>query len=252
MNCKNCISKLRQNDNFCKECGSKIIRERITIKGLNTNVLVALGWESNFFITLRYLLYKPQIVFKEYIGGTRKKYANPFAFYAISLAISLFIFSHYSEQFIQMTSDMNLHQKGLESTSTVQYEFTKTVMEIHMKYYNVVSFLALPLYTLIAFLVFRKPYNYGEHLIINTYVVSITTFTGVLLFIISLIFGINIFGLGISLVTFIYYSIAYKKLYNLTFSQLIIKILKFLGILIIVSILFILLVVVFKIIQNSK
>jgi len=73
MNCKNCKYKLETTDSFCKNCGAKIIKERTTLKSLLSSFLDALGWDSNFFITLRYLLYKPQIVLKEYINGTRKK-----------------------------------------------------------------------------------------------------------------------------------------------------------------------------------
>ena len=98
MNCKNCKSELNPKDNFCSECGAKIIKERITVKSLFSNLLVSLGWDSNFFITLRFLLSKPQAIIKEYINGTRKKYTNPFTFFAISLAISLFVFNQYSEQ----------------------------------------------------------------------------------------------------------------------------------------------------------
>ncbi len=99
MDCKNCKSELNPKNNFCSECGAKIIRVRITIKSLIASVLGSLGWDSNFFVTLRHLLYKPQIVFKEYINGTRKKYANPFAFFAISLAISLFVIASFGTLF---------------------------------------------------------------------------------------------------------------------------------------------------------
>lgn len=91
MDCKNCKSKLNQKNNYCCDCGAKIIRERITIKSLLFDLLVAFGWDSSFFVTLRHLFCKPQIVFKEYVNGTRKKYANPFTFFALSLAISLFV-----------------------------------------------------------------------------------------------------------------------------------------------------------------
>lgn len=77
MNCKNCNFELNPKDNFCKECGAKIVRERITIKNLFSNLLDTLGWDSNFFVTLRYLFYKPQIVSKEYINGARKKIHKP-------------------------------------------------------------------------------------------------------------------------------------------------------------------------------
>ncbi len=244
MHCKNCNAELSQNDNFCRDCGAKIVKERITVKHLIASFLAAFGWESNFFITLRYLLVKPQIVFKEYINGTRKKYTNPFTFFTISLAISLFVFSQYSEQYIHLTTDLNL-QETEQSESKVsmpdkdkgfkllgyknQDEFQKSIAKFQLKYYNLVSFLYLPLFTLIAFFVFRKPYNFGEQLVINTYLLSITTFFGVLTFIFSLLAGINIL-LYTTFFTFLYYSYAYKKLYELSFGKLLVKIMKFIGI----------------------
>ena len=251
MDCKNCKSELNPKNNFCNECGAKIIRERITIKSLFSNVLIILGWDSNFFVTLRHLLYKPQIVFKEYINGTRKKYANPFAFFAISLAISLFVINQYSEQFIQLSTMSNLQQvdenvlssdnsnesNGLKALGfKSQKEFNESIIEFQLKYYNLISFLSLPLFTLIAFFVFRKPYNYGEHLVINTYILSMTTFLGILLFIFSLLTGINILYYG-TIITFLYYSYVYKKLYELSFGRLILKILKFIGLLLLFLIL---------------
>lgn len=267
MNCKNCNSELSQKDNFCNECGAKIIKERITLKSLFSNLLDALGWDSNFFITLRFLLYKPQTVLKEYINGTRKKYTNPFTFFAISLAISLFVFNQYSEQFIQMSTTANLQQvekidnisfsdnsnenKGFNMLGYKnQAEFQKAIMEFQLKYYNLISFLYLPLFTLMAFFVFRKPYNYGEHLVINTYILAVTTFLGVLLFIFSLLTKINILFYA-TFFTFLYYSYVYKKLYELSFGRLLLKILKFLGVLFIFFILSIIIGFVIAIIKSK-
>jgi len=249
MNCKNCKSVLNQKDVFCNECGAKIIKERITVKSLFSNLLDALGWDNNFFITLRYLLSKPQIIIKEYINGTRKKYTNPFTFFAISLAISLFVFNQYSEQYIQMSTMADLQKTEQSESVSIpdnnkffellgyesQDEYMKGNAELQLKYHNLISFLFLPLFTLIAFIVFRKPYNYGEHLVINTYFLSITTFFGVLSFIFSLLTGINILFYAI-FITFLYYSYAYKKVYELSFGQLLLKILKFIGVLLLVII----------------
>lgn len=246
MNCKNCQLEITKKDRFCNDCGAKIIKERITIKSLFSSILIALGWDSNFFITLRYLLYQPQIVFKEYIDGTRKKYANPFSFFAIMIAISLFVFSQYSEQLIQLSTYSNLQQteltegKSVENIATnngfemlgynSEKEFKEGIMKFQMKYYNLLAFLLLPIYTLIAFIVFRKPYNYGEHLVINTYIQSMTTLLSVLLFAFSILIGFNFFGSGIVIMPFFYYCFAYKKLYKLTFGKLLVNILKFIGI----------------------
>lgn len=248
MGCKNCKSELQQKDNFCRACGAKIIKERITIKGLFSNLLETLGWDSNFFVTLRHLLYKPQIVFEKYIDGTRKRYAAPFTFFAIILAVSLFVFSQYSEQFIQMSTNPGLQAEITSSDKAKdtknfkifgyknQDEFREGIMKLQMQYYNLTSFLLLPLYTLIAFLVFGKPHNFGEHLVINTYLQGILTFLSILLFLLSLLTGINIFGSGIFILPLFYYPYAYKKLNGLTFGQTLMKILKFMGILLVLLI----------------
>lgn len=251
MNCKNCKTVLNPNDNFCSECGAKVVRERITIKSIFSNLLVALGWDSNFFITFRFLLSKPQIILKEYIDGTRKKYTNPFTFFAISIAVSLFVFNQYSEQFVQMLTPettFQIEKSDILSSNNSkdelyksfgyenETEFQKATMQFQLKYNNLLSFLLLPLYTLIAFLVFGKPFNYGEHLIINTYIQSITTFLALLIFIFSIAFEINIFGKGIYIITILYYSYAYKKLYEFTFGRILLKLFKFFGILILFAI----------------
>ena len=260
MNCKNCIIELTENDNYCNNCGAKVVKERITIKSLFSNFLEALGWDSNFFTTIRYLISKPQIIIKEYINGTRKKYTNPFTFFAISLTISLFVFSHYSEQLFLMSSTTNLQQTNeIESVSPSRTnkqnnsvklfgsknktEFLKNFINLQLKYYNLISFLSLPLLTLIAYFVFGKPYNYGEHLIINTYFQSITTFIGVVLFIFALLTKINLFKYAEG-VTFLYYSYAYKKIYELSFGKLLLKILKFFGILLLLFFIFIIIIVI--------
>lgn len=252
MDCKNCKSELNPQNNFCSECGAKIIRERITIKSLLSNVLVVLGWESNFFLTLRHLLNKPQIVLKEYINGTRKKYANPFTFLAISLAISLFVINQYSEQYIQMATNPYLQQVDENESASSSYnshqievlktmgfknqeEFGKSIAMFQLKYYNLITFLLLPLFTLLSFFIFRKPYNYGEHLVINTYILSLTTFLGTLLFVFSLLTEMNIFIYG-SFISLLYFPYVYKKLYELSFGRLILKILKFIGILLLLII----------------
>lgn len=248
MNCKNCNFKLNSEDNFCNNCGAKVIKERITVKSLFSHFLNALGWDSNFFVTFRFLLAKPQVIIKEYINGTRKKYTNPFTFFAISLAISLFVFNQFSEDFILLniknkikeTNELENISSSIKQNNDKVYKmlgfkneasFQKWTAEFELKYHNLISFLFLPIFTLIAFLVFRKPYNYGEHLVINAYFLGITSFFGILFFISSIITKSSIL-LYANISTFIYYSYAYKKVYELSFGKLLLKILKFFGVLI--------------------
>ncbi len=267
MNCKNCKSEITEIDNFCNNCGAKVIKERITVKSLFSNLLISLGWDSNFFITLRYLIYKPQIVINEYINGTRKKYANPFTFFAIGIAFSLFVFNQYSKQFVKLSAETNTKQsettanflskiignpkKTIEFDYEKQYENQKIVTEKTLKYYNLISFLLLPFYALIAFIVFRKPYNYGEHLVINTYIQGILLFLSIILFIFSLLTKFNLFSSGIYILPFLYYPFVYKKLNKYTIGQTLLKILKFIGVLLLVIIISILIGFVLAMIKSK-
>ena len=268
MNCKNCESVLNPADLFCSKCGAKVITERITIQHLLSNLLNAFGWDSNFIITIRHLISKPEVVLKEYIAGTRKKYANPFAFFGVILAISVFVVGQYSEEFVQMTTDMGMPQtetieSALDNGETKradremfgyknESEFRKAIGVFQMKYYNLLAFLILPIYALIAFIVFRKPYNYGEHLVINTFIQSVTSGFSILLFVLSLIVGVNLLGSGILIVAFLYYSYVYKRLYKLTFGQLLVKILKFIGLLLVLGIISVIIGFIYAILAKVK
>lgn len=246
MTCKNCEFLLQDSDDFCNKCGAKVIKQRITVASLSSYVLQALGWESNFFLTLRGLLSKPHIVLREYIDGTRKKYANPFAFFAIMSALSLFVFTSFSEEFYQMTMHVNsvdtmakealltdiVDETKLEEIKAKENPLliSREAAEFQLKYQNILSFLFLPLYALLAFLVFGKPYNFGEHLVVNSYLQGIVTLFVLVLFIVSIISKVNVFGMGLFVVSILYYMYAYKKLYNFTFGKILLKTLKFLGI----------------------
>lgn len=242
MNCKNCQANISTEDKFCSKCGAKIIKERITTKRLLDNFFDAIGWDRGFFLTLRLLTYQPQTVVKNYIDGTRKKYANPFSFFAINLAISLFFITQYSDKFIEISSNLNLTQietiskvQGSNTRNTKQVntfngnvkEFTKSATAFQIKYYNLISFLLLPLYTFIAFFAFGKPHNYGEHLVINTYLQGFLLLFSTSLFVLSLLIKVDLFVIGSLLSSFFYYLYTYKKLNALSFDQLLIKILRF-------------------------
>lgn len=264
MNCKNCNKNLSTQTKFCDECGAKVIDKRITFKNLILDVFVnAFGWDNKFFITIRGLILCPHIVLKEYINGTRKKYVNPFAFFAIGAAITLFVFNQFSEDYLRLSSELNEKQMDAINTTIIpdlnesiaenstkqndsettkvlrskeikekQLELGNKLQDKILKYFTIFSFMLLPFYAFIAFLVFRKPYNYGEHLIINTYIQGITFLFITILFLISLVVNPNIYFFGV-VSTIFYYVYSYAKLYSLSWGKIIVKTLKFLLILLI-------------------
>lgn len=96
MTCKNCNSQLKSEQLFCDNCGSKVIRKRITVKNLSSDLASnVFGWDNKFFLTLRMLILKPHVILKEYIEGARKKYMNPFTLLGLGAAIALFVFNFF-------------------------------------------------------------------------------------------------------------------------------------------------------------
>lgn len=244
MICKNCSTKLHPKHNYCNQCGAKVVKERITLKQLFSNLLVALGWDSYFFVTFRDLIIKPQIVFEKYLNGTRKKYANPLSFFAIGVSLSVLVFNFYSDELIKISTNTSLKQYEImsnsfsidenEQNSNIETEKIKSIMkkytEFSFNFYFYLSFLLLPLYAFIAFLTFGKPNNYAEHLVINAYIHGLLFYFSLLLFILTLILRTNIFSIGVILLFIAYNAYAYKKYRNYTFGKLLLRVIKFLVI----------------------
>ncbi|MEO0525843.1 MAG: DUF3667 domain-containing protein [Bacteroidota bacterium] len=248
--CKNCNRDISLDDNFCRDCGAKVIRNRITLRNLILDIFQnAFGWDNTFFHTIKALITKPHVIFGEYLGGTRKKYMNPFTFLSIGMAVALFIFNAFTEDYIQVSLEFNTKQMewmgetfgGKFNSSEFQKEQLQESEKSNrflLKYFNLFTFLLVPFYTLIAFLVYRKPYNYGEHLVLNGYMQGLSFFSSTLLFLIS-IFTHPLVYFSAPLLLVIYYTYAYGKLYKLTIAQSILKVIVFLAIV------FVLLVLIF-------
>jgi hypothetical protein len=232
---------------FCGNCAAKVVTERITIKKLLSDLASnVFGWDNKFFFTVRMLILKPEILFKEYIDGTRKKYMNPLSLLTLTAALAIFVFNFFAEDYlalnietnkqsIEMISSMMEKQLGEEfDAATYKKEQMERITDLSsfmLKYFNLIVLLLLPLYTFLAFLTYRRPYNYGEHLVINSYIQGLSFLATSLLFTISVFTNPSVYMLAIVLLV-IYYTYAYGRLYKLSVAESILSFLKFSGILI--------------------
>ena len=184
----------------------------------------------------------PGLLLQEYIDGTRKKYMNPIGFLVIGLTLGIFIFNVFSEQYLAISDRANESQLqwmaenvgGIYESEAFQEKSradSKKAQVFILRYLNIITLINLPLYALMCWLVFRKPYNFGEHLVINSYLQGIGFLFTTLFFLVAIIIHPALFFFSL-LATFSHYCYAYKQLYQLSFAELILKILLFLGLLI--------------------
>ncbi len=247
MTCKNCSHILYEHHLFCNQCGGKVVRKRITVKTLLTDFFTnVFGWDNKFFVTTRMLLLKPHILFEEYIGGARKKYMKPMAMLVLCAAFSLFCFNFFADDYIALNINTNAKTGEImagmmkdklgddfdvETFKKEQLAFIAKSTSFTLKYFNLLVVFMLPLYAFIAFLTYRKPYNYGEHLVVNCYIQSFTFLFTSLVFVLSVFTNPGLYALSMLFVIF-YYTYAYGKLYKLSFAGAILKLLIFCGILV--------------------
>ncbi len=223
MNCKNCEADLLQGNKFCPECGAKVVLDRITLKSLFSDVLTkGFGWDNKYWITLRDLILCPEIPFRRYIDGTRKRYVNPFAFLGIGAAIAALAFNQSSGTFIEFAEILNQWQIGNGEAAQTEKEW-----KLFLDFYTLLTFLTLPVNTLLLYWVFGKPYNLGEHLVINGYVQGLLSLALAVLLVISSVTHPLLY-LSSPLIGPAYYFYAYGRLYGLSALKIAKKFFKYL------------------------
>jgi len=206
------------------------------------------GWDNKFFLTIRKLILAPQEILGEYLNGTRKKYTNPITFFAIGMALSIFIFNTFDEAYMKMALEPAKAQNEWFSENiggqykSIKYqqeslELNEKLQKGFLKYFNLISLLLLPLYAFIAFLVYRKPYNYAEHLTVTTFIQGFSFFVSSILFLIAINTSPYLYSVSVLFLMF-FYCYVYGKLYQLTVGQSILKFIIFLVILFAVVLIF--------------
>ncbi len=253
MHCKNCEKALVPSMNYCDECGARVIEERLTLKSLAKDIFVNyLGWDNKFFFTTKSLLLRPAETIQGYLDGTRKKFMNPFGYYGLIITISFLVFSQFENNFVAMnslSSESNVSESafelGYEAGGKDFDEADERVKEMQsaygesmtnaakgiLKYFSIFSFLLLPFYGFMAYLVYGKKHNYGEHLVISAYTQG---FLGIIsFFVFILVFfvtpRINILSFFLTIIFYLY---VYQQLYRQNWKQVVGSFLKFLGVII--------------------
>ena len=90
-NCLNCGTMIAGR--YCQQCGQENIVPKQSFWGLFTHFVYDIfHFDGKFFHTLKYLLFRPGHVPKEYIAGKRMSYLDPIRMYLFTSAVFFLIF----------------------------------------------------------------------------------------------------------------------------------------------------------------
>lgn len=243
MTCKNCDKSLSAEDSFCYSCGAKVINHRLTLNYLFSEFYDRFfSLDHNAIIRTFIALYtKPKEVIDGYINGVRRRYINVAGYVAIAITLTGFQLYVAQKYFPE-----SLEYGDFAGTSK---EFMESWMGYVSEYQSIMYLLLIPLYALLSKLVFfdRKKYNYTEHIVIIGYTQAQLSITFAIPIIILTTLGVNTinFYWEMMLLMLVYTGYCLKSLFELSIIQIILKTLLFFGLLIIISIIFVIGVVVF-------
>lgn len=236
MTCKNCQTEMLESSEYCYSCGAKVIRNRLTLRNLFEYFSETfLNYDNKFFQTFIDLFKKPEEVIGSYIDGTRKKYVDVVSYFALAITLSglqLFILNKFFPEEMDMSSWTT---KGTE-------DFNNGLMTFVTEYQSLVMMLYVPFYALIGRLIFlnKKTYNFTEQLVIFMYFQGQVSIASALIITPLVVIGLNFGILGMFLLPamVLYSAYCLKRLYHLSFPDILLKTLLFLiflGILMIIA-----------------
>lgn len=223
MNCKNCHTELHEQDDYCKSCGGKVIRKRLSFKNLFEHLSETFfNYDNKLLRTFMQLIKNPEDVIVGYVDGVRKKYINPISFFGLSLTLSglsIFILKKF---YIEHLDFSNLFE-GVKASQDIVNATSGGVLEYNSLFY---SFL-IPLMAFVSWITFLdKKYNFTEHIIIYLYSMSLLSIFSVIVGQIVLLVTPSsylIYSMSFWLIMLVYHSYALKRIFKLSLGNLILK-----------------------------
>ncbi|PWT75239.1 MAG: hypothetical protein C5B59_09415 [Bacteroidetes bacterium] len=157
--CKNCNQPAAQN--FCSNCGQKTSTTRFNHKHLIHDFIHGFFHiDHGIVYTAWELLRNPGRVLRDYLGGKRIRYFNPFTFLLLVGGFGAFVLPrlHWTSFFF----DVGI----IAPKAADQHAWNSSLQHFSLR-----LLLFIPFYALISRLFyFNKDYNYSEHLIAQTYI----------------------------------------------------------------------------------
>jgi len=220
--CSNCGKHIIQD--YCHHCGQQK-RHKIDGKYVVQEIEYAL-WHINkgFVHSILCIIRNPGKTARDYLHGKRIKHYKP-----ITLAIVLSAFvgwlytfldwdTIFESPMLNLFTNENMPQQLVESTKSDARE----LFEGSLKYSNLITLLAIPLFALISRFTFRKqPENYYEHVVMNAYVQVLFSIVSIVTF--PLVYLFSIYFLYVTVISFLLMPLIILWFFNTYYHEMSLK-----------------------------
>lgn len=129
-NCLNCGAEVLGR--YCQVCGQENIEPRESFWHLVTHFIYDIThFDGKFFSTLKYLLFKPGFLSKEYLKGKRASYLHPIRMYVFTSAFFFLIFfsTHKDEDAVKVTETKETAAQVLKRLEKEKTELEKDLTD---------------------------------------------------------------------------------------------------------------------------
>ncbi|PTX22565.1 uncharacterized protein DUF3667 [Pontibacter mucosus] len=253
--CPNCGYTFEEVNNYCPNCGQENHDLNVPVKHLVEEFLEGtLHYDAKFWVTLKYLLFKPGLLTEKFILGQRASYVPPFRLYVfISLVFFFMLAISPNTMQVGLNQEEAMKQLGPEEREALaeldslqgkvpapipaqrlkalvdraqSNDVNRDVLrEKLIKNTSFLMFLLMPLFGYLLYLFYRKlRRNYVEHLMfsIHTHAFFFILFTVYLGLKFFLPEGVDIFA-AVVLVTAVYVYFAMLRVYKQGYLQTLLK-----------------------------
>lgn len=159
--CKNC--GITVTNKYCENCGQRTSVYKVTFRETFNDITENLfALSAPIPLTLKMLALNPGMLFREYLGGKRKKYYRPISFFVLSTLVYLFVrWVIDFEDYVEITIGANKDPVDLELFSSAK----------DYMYQNIKSLAFILVFTLALFMkvFFRRKYALPEYIAVSFY-----------------------------------------------------------------------------------
>lgn len=194
---------------------------RITLRRVGEEILEQFNLEKGFGYTIKMLFLVPGAAIQEYLFEDRQRMMRPLPLVLLLTAIATFLSFHLLPLDAGLSKPVaqSVQASGLPQGMVPLLEL---LQKLGKQYFNLILMSSIPFMALTSFWLFRKAnLFYAEHLVVNMYLFSAQTLLLILFLpVIAIMPMIALFTLCITL---IYFSYAFKHIFQVSWKESISK-----------------------------